>query len=98
VISPRVIDKLIAVVVAIDFDHQPRVQAGEVGEVRPNRNLASELESHQLPAAQAVPEPPFGPRHLPPQLLRAVILSSPLESGFDEPCAQAVTNGPAAAS
>ena len=33
-ISPRVVDKLIAVVVAIDLDHQPCIQAGEVGEVR----------------------------------------------------------------
>ena len=60
-ISPRVIDKLIAVVVAIDFDHQPRLQAGEVREVGPDRNLASELVSQQLPASQAVPEPPFVP-------------------------------------
>jgi hypothetical protein len=61
VIPPRVICELIAVVITVDFDHQRGVQAGEVGEVRAYRNLASKLATHQLPAAQVVPEPPFGP-------------------------------------
>jgi hypothetical protein len=81
-ISLRVVDELVAVVVAIDFDHQPCVQAREVGEVRTDRNLASKLASHELPVAQAVPEPPFVPGHLPPQLLGALIPSSPLEAGL----------------
>ena len=70
-ISPRVIDKLIAVVVAIDFDHQPRLQAGEVREVGPDRNLASELVS---PCPQALTKglrrqarPLSPPPNLPPQ-------------------------------
>jgi hypothetical protein len=81
-ISPRVIDGLIAVVVAVDFDHQPCLQAGEVGEVGADGNLASKLAPHQLPAAQAVPEAPFGPGHPPPQLLAALIPSSPSETGL----------------
>ena len=34
-VSPRVIDQLIAVVLAIDFDHQPRLQAGDRPDLRP---------------------------------------------------------------
>jgi len=82
VISPRVVDELIAVVVAIDLEHKPCLQAGEVGEVWANRNLAAEFASQQLPAAQAVPEPPFGPGHLPPQHLGALIPSSSMETGL----------------
>jgi hypothetical protein len=81
-ISPRVVDELIAVVIAIDFDYQPCVQAREVCEIGTDRNLASKLASHQLPVAQAVPEPPLGPGHLPPQLLGALIPSSPLKEGL----------------
>jgi hypothetical protein len=80
VISPRVVDELIAVVVAIDFDYQPPVQAGEVGEVDPN--LASRLASQHLPAAQAVPEPPLGTGHRAPQLLGALIPGRPIETGL----------------
>ena len=81
-ISPRVIDDLIAVVVAIDLDDQPCLQAGEVGEVGSNRHLASKLATHQLPAAQAVPKAPFGPGHLPPELLGALIASGTIETGL----------------
>ena len=81
-ISPRVVEELIAVVVAIHFDHHPGIQAGEVGEVGADRNLASKLASHQLPAPQPVPKPPFGLGHLPPQLLGALIPSSPIETGL----------------
>lgn len=82
VISSRVIEKLIAVVFTIDFDHQPCLQAGEVSEVGADWNLASKLASHQLPAAQAVPQPPFGPGHLTPQLLCALIAGSALKTGL----------------
>ncbi len=82
VISPRLVDELIALVVAVDFDHQHFVPACEVGEVGADRNLASKLVSPQLPATQAVPEPPFGPGHLSPQLLGGLIPSSPLGTGL----------------
>jgi hypothetical protein len=82
VISASVVEELIAVMLTIDLDHQPCVQAGEVGEVGADRNLASKLASDQLPAAQAAPEPPFCLGHLPPQLLGALIPNSPIETGL----------------
>ncbi len=82
VISPRVVDELIAVVVAVDFEHKPCVQTDKVGEVGAKRNLAAKLASQQLPAAQAGPEPPFGPGHLPTQHLGALMPSSSMETSL----------------
>jgi hypothetical protein len=81
-ISPCIVCKLIAMMVAIHFDHQLRAQAGKVDEVGTNRKLPSKLASHELPAAQAVPEPPFDPGHLPPQMPSSLIPNSPIETGL----------------
>jgi hypothetical protein len=78
--SARVVDQLIAVMLAIDLDHQPGLQAGEVGEVRAERELARELVVQQLPAAEAAPEPAFGPRHLLSQLPCLAVARCPKQS------------------
>ena len=79
-ISPRVVEGLAAVVLAVDLYYQSRLQAGKVGEVRAHGDLAPKLAPQQLPAAQAVPEPSPGPGHLLSQHTCPAIPSCPLDA------------------
>jgi len=58
-VSPNVVGLLIAMLISIDFDHDLFSEAGKVGKVGPDRNLATKFRTIQLAAAQPVPQPPF---------------------------------------
>ena len=75
-ISPPVVGRLLAVVLAIHFDHQSSRQAGEVGEIGADRNLPVKLLALVLAVEQAIPEPPFSLRHVSPQLTGVLISHS----------------------
>ena len=53
--SARIIVGLRGVLAAIEFHDQLRFDAGEIGDITINRNLAAELERSQLTIAQAAP-------------------------------------------
>ena len=44
----------------VQFDHQPRLQAREVGEVGADPVLAAEFPSLQAAVSQSPPQPPLG--------------------------------------
>ena len=60
---------------APDLDHQARRQAGEINDVRPDRGLASKLETVELPASQTRPQVPLDSAH------RASEIAGQLDSG-----------------
>ena len=45
---------------AVEFDDQPPLQTGEIGDVNPDRNLTAELQAIQAASAQDAPEPSVG--------------------------------------
>jgi hypothetical protein len=47
----------------VDLDQQPRLEAGEVGNVRTDRRLPPEPVTSKLAAAEARPEQPLHPGH-----------------------------------
>src|SRR5262245_32639220 len=58
--SRRVVSLRRGVLIPIDLDDEPRLEAEKIGDVRPERHLSSELESAQTPIARAAPEFPRG--------------------------------------
>ena len=58
------------VLAAVQFDHESRVQAGEVGDIGPDRMLASKAAAVEFPAAQVEPEAGFGLGHASAQVAR----------------------------
>ena len=62
---PRLVPGALFVVLAtIDFNDQACINAGEIGDERPDRILSSELVSIQLPPTQAMPKSMLGVGHL----------------------------------
>jgi hypothetical protein len=55
---------------AVEFDRQPRVAAGEICDMGPERELADELGAVQLTAAKMASQTLFGIGAVPPQLAR----------------------------
>lgn len=51
---------ILIVLAAVEFDHEMRVAAGEVGDVLSNRELADELGVFELATAEVVPETLLG--------------------------------------
>ena len=55
---------------AVGLDDQSSLKADEVGNVAPDRNLATELEALEFSVAQEFPERPLGPAGRPAHLFR----------------------------
>ena len=64
VITPLVVSARFGVLTTVDLDDEHRFQASEVGNVRSDANLATELVAFELPEAQVLPEPTLGVRHV----------------------------------
>jgi hypothetical protein len=58
-IASRVVRRGFDVLAAVELDDQPGLQAGEIGDVRSDGDLASEAGVEELPAAQAAPQSAF---------------------------------------
>ena len=57
--SLKVVLDLIVVTRSVKFNDHHSLNAGEIGNVRPNDMLPSKLVSTQAPAPNKVPQPPF---------------------------------------
>ena len=53
------VNRIVRMLTAVDLDHKHSLRAEKVRNVRPNRNLAPELEAAKRPVAQARPEARF---------------------------------------
>ena len=58
---------LLAMLPAVEFDDQVRVPAGEVGDVRTDRELTDELCAFELARAEVTPQALFGVRGISPK-------------------------------
>src|SRR5207245_1121732 len=66
--APLVAFDLFGVLAAVDLNHEPSLQAGEIDEVRTDWKLTAEAVALDLLIAQADPEPDFSIGHLTSQL------------------------------
>ncbi len=55
---------------AIRFDHEARIETNEVRDVRPERNLTSDLHARKLPVAKDAPQRMLGIGHVVAQVAR----------------------------
>ena len=65
------------VLTAIDFDDQARFEAGEIGDVFADRNLAPELQAIEASVAETIPQAAFGVGPVAAHLLRMTALPRP---------------------
>ncbi len=77
-VSASVVRRLGCMLSAVDFNHQTSRQTGEIDDVRPDRNPATEPVALKLLKAQAPPQPPLGVGHLDGAGVRSCLRPTPL--------------------